>query len=119
MYTVITLEGIKIKAATIPRKHLVSTWKALTSKPFLKVKGFRLDDSDFDRVIRLRRCKEDVRREMEEWGRVLSTRGTDACVFNADETVDVDYIILIREKTYHSLGEIIKHELSHIAEEDL
>jgi hypothetical protein len=69
--------------------------------------------------MRLRKCKEDERREMEEWGRILSTSGTDACVFNANETANVDYIILIREKTYHSLGEIIKHELSHIAEGDL
>ena len=119
MYTVIALEGIKIKAAPIPRPLLVSTWKALTSKPFPKVKGFRLNDSDFERVMRLRRCKEDERREMEEWGRVLSTSGTDACVFNANETADGDYIILIREKTYHSFGEIIEHELSHIAESDL
>ena len=119
MYTVITLEGIRIKAATIPRQLLVSMWKALTSKPFPKVKGFRLSDSDFERVMRLRRCKEDERREMEEWGRALSTSGTDACVFNANETGKGDYIILIREKTFHSLGEIIKHELSHIAEGDL
>jgi len=119
MYTVITLEGVRIKAAPISRTLLVSAWMALTSKPFPKVKGFRLSDSDFERVMQLRRCKEDERREMEEWGRVLSTSGTDACVFNANETGDGDYIILIREKTYRSLGEIIKHELSHIAEGDL
>jgi hypothetical protein len=119
MYTVITLEDIRIKAATIPRQLLVSSWKSLTSKPFPKVKGFRLSDNDFEQVMHLRRCKEDERREREEWGRVLSTSGTDACVFNANETADVDYIILIREKTYHSLEEIIEHELSHIAEGDL
>jgi hypothetical protein len=119
MCTVITLEGSKIKAAPIPRLLFVSTWKALTSKPFPKVKGFRLSGSDFERVMQLRRCKEDERREIEEWGRVLSTSGTDACVFNADEIGDVNYIILIREKTYHSLEEIIEHELSHIAEGDL
>jgi len=119
MYTMITLEGIRIKAATIPRQHLLSAWKALTSKPFPKVKGFRLSDSDFERITQLRRCREDERREMEEWGRVLSTSRTDACVFNTNETGDGDYIILIREKTYHSIGEIIKHELSHIAEGDL
>ena len=119
MYTVIALEGARIKAAPIPRQLLVSAWKALNSKPFPKVKGFRLRDSDFERVMQLRRCKEDERREMEEWGRVLSTSGTDACVFNANETGDMDYIILIRKKTYHNIEEIIKHELSHIAKGDL
>ncbi len=56
---------------------------------------------------------------MEEWGRVLTTRGTDACVLTANEPADVDYIILIRKNPYHSLREIIRHELSHIAKGDL
>jgi len=116
---VITIEGIKLKATIIPEKQLISTWKTLTSEPFPKVKAFQLNDSDFNRVIQLRRCDDDERREMEEWGRVLSTGGTDACVFNADEPADVEYIILIRENPYHSLGEIIKHELFHIATGDL
>jgi hypothetical protein len=58
-------------------------------------------------------------RDIEEWGRLLSIKGTDACVFNADETQDAEYIILVREKSYHSLEEIILHELSHIAKGDL
>jgi hypothetical protein len=49
----------------------------------------------------------------------LSTKGTDACVFEADEGEDADYIILVRKNSYHSLDDIIIHELSHIARGDL
>lgn len=58
-------------------------------------------------------------REIMEWGRVLSTKGTDACVFNAEEADGVDYIILVRKTPYHILDEIILHELGHIARGDL
>lgn len=115
----ITIEGIRVKARIVPRKELVSTWKTLTGNPFPKVKAFQLDNSCFDYVMQLRRCLEDERREMEEWGRVLSIEGTDACVFNADESADVDYVILVRENSYHSLQEVLKHELSHIVRGDL
>jgi len=115
----ITIEGIKVKAKTIPKKPLISAWKTLTNEPFPKLKAFQLNDSDFNRVIQLRRCEEDERREMEEWGRVLTTRGTDACVLTANEPAGVDYIILVRKSPYHSLREIIRHELSHIAKGDL
>jgi hypothetical protein len=115
----ITIEGTKIKARMIPRKRIVSIWKKLTKEPFPKVAPFQLEDSDFDRVIELMKCTDDERREIEEWGRVLSARGTDACVFNADEFADFDYIILIRENPYHRFGEVLKHELSHIARGDL
>ena len=53
--------------------------------------------------------------EIVEWGRTLSTKGTDACVFNARETEEAKYIILVRENPYHRFDEIILHELSHIA----
>jgi hypothetical protein len=115
----ITVEGIKVKAKTIPNKQLESVWKRLTDKPFPKVKAFQLNDDDFDRVIRLKRCEEDELRELKEWGRVLTTEGTDACVFNADELANLEHIILVREKPYHSLGEILKHELLHIARGEL
>ena len=115
----ITIEGIKVKAKTIPKELLISAWKTLTNEPFPKVKAFQLNDSDFNRVIQLRRCEEDEIREMEEWGRVLTTRGTDACVLTAHEYPDVDYLILIRKNPYHNLREIIRHELSHIAKGDL
>jgi hypothetical protein len=115
----IVVDGIEAKARAIPRKQLLSIWKTLTAKTFPKVKGFRLNDRDFEHVIRARKCKEDERREIREWGRVLSTRGTDACVFNADEPADVDYVILIRENPYHRFEEILEHELSHIARGDL
>jgi hypothetical protein len=36
-----------------------------------------------------------------------------------DEFADFDYIILIRENPYHRFGEVLKHELSHIARGDL
>jgi hypothetical protein len=113
------VEGIKVKAKTIPRKQLVSMWKKLTLKPFPRVQAFQLPDSDFDHIIRLKKCREDEAREMEEWGKLLSTEGTDACVFNAEESSNVDYMILIRENPYHSLGEVLHHELVHIARGDL
>jgi len=56
---------------------------------------------------------------MKEWGRVLSTKGTDACVFKTNEYVDMDYVILVRENPYHKLDEILKHELTHISRGDL
>lgn len=119
MFAVITIEGIRVNAKAISKKQLASIWKTLSSKAFPRVKAFQLDDGDFDRVMALRKCWADVGREMIEWGRVLSTKGTDACVFNADEFVEVDYVILVRENPYHSLKEVLEHELSHIARGDL
>jgi hypothetical protein len=119
MFVVITIEGIRVNAKAISEKQLVSMWKALSSRPFPRVKAFQLDDGDFDRVMALRKCWADVGREMIEWGRILPTKGTDACVFNADEFIDVDYVILVRENPYHSLKEVLEHELSHIARGDL
>lgn len=113
------VEGMKLKAKTIPKKHLAAAWKTLSSQPLPKVKALKLSDEDFNHVLEHRRCFEDECREVEEWGRVLSTWGTDACVFNGDETDDSDFIILVRENPYHSLDEIIVHELSHIARGDL
>jgi hypothetical protein len=84
-----------------------------------KVKALRLNDDDFNQVIRQRQCFEDKLREIEEWGRVLSTKDTDACVFRTDESDKEDFVILVRENPYHSLDEIIVHELSHIARGDL
>ena len=115
----VLVEGVKMKAKRIPKNQLVKAWKTLSSKPLPKVKVLKLSDEDFNHVIQHRHCVEDDLREIEEWGRTLSTKGTDACVFNADETEDADYIILVRENPYHSLNEIILHELSHIARGDL
>jgi hypothetical protein len=114
----ITIEGTRVKAKTIPRKKLEAIWAVLTSKPFPKIKAFQLRDYDFERVIRLRRCDEDMERELEEWGRLLSTEGTDACVFT-DAEATAEYVILIRENPYHSVDKILEHELSHIAKGDL
>jgi hypothetical protein len=111
--------GIKMKVQRIPKKQLVTVWKTLSSKPFPKVRALKLSDEDFDHVIRHRHCEADDLREIEEWGRTLSTKGTDACVFNAEDTADVDYVILVRENPYHNFEEIIRHELSHIARGDL
>jgi hypothetical protein len=113
-----TIEGIRLKAKAIPRKTLLSIWKKLASKPFPNVKAFHLNDQDFDRIIRLRRCNDDMERELEEWGRVLSTEGTDACVFNDEERI-ADFVILVREDPFHGLAEILEHELAHIARGDL
>ncbi len=115
----VTIEGIKVHAKPIPKCQLQSTWLQLTSKPFPKIKALQLKDDDFDRVIRLKRCREDELRELEEWNAILSPEGTDACVLNAEARSSFDYIILIRENPYHSLGKILRHELTHIARNDL
>jgi hypothetical protein len=115
----VELEGLQMKVEHIPRKQLATAWKTLSRKPMPKVKALRLNDEDFNRVLKQRRCVEDECREIEEWGRILSTKGTDACVFNAEDTEDADYIILVRENPYHSLDEILVHELAHIARGDL
>jgi hypothetical protein len=115
----IMVEGIKLKAKPIPKKQLLSTWKTLTCKLFPRVKAFQLSDADFDTAIQLKKCKEDELRELEEWSTILTTEGTDACVFNTDEIPGLDFMILIRENPYHKPDEILKHELSHIARGDL
>ncbi len=84
-----------------------------------KIKALRLSDIDFNYVLQHRRCLEDDLLEIEEWGRLLSIEGTDACVFNADRTDNAQYVILVRRTPYHTLEEIIRHELSHIARGDL
>ena len=119
MVSLITVEGIKVNAKPIPKTHLFSIWKTITNKPFPKVKANELKDNDFDRVIRLRRCKEDDLRELKEWNTLLTTEGTDACVFNADETTGLDFMIIIRKSHYHKLEKILEHELSHITRGDL
>jgi hypothetical protein len=115
----VMVEGMEIKAKRIHGKKLVKAWKTLSSKPLPKIKALKLRDEDFNCVIEQRRCLEDDLREIEEWGRVLSTKGTDACVFNACENEDAQYIILVRENPFHQIDEIIIHELSHIARGDL
>jgi hypothetical protein len=114
----VNFDGFDVNARSIPKKQLVSIWRTLTRHPFPNVRAFWLEDEDFEYVLRLRKCREDERREMLEWGRVLSTKGTDACVFNA-EGADVDYVILIRDNPYHRPQEILEHELRHIARGDL
>jgi hypothetical protein len=113
------VNGIKLKVHPIPLRKLVTVWKTLSEKPFPNVKAFKLNDNDFNFVLEHRHCIEDDFREILEWGRILSTKGTDACVFNADENETEDFVILIREKPYHRLEEILIHELSHIARGDL
>ena len=114
-----TIEGAKVRARTIPRKQLISIWKTLSNEPLPKVKAFQLEEEDFDCMMRTRNCKEDERREKEEWGRVLSAGGTDACVFNSQEFAGVAYVILVRKRPYHGLAEVLEHELFHIARGDL
>jgi hypothetical protein len=108
------VEGREMNARRIHVNKLVKAWKNLSSKPLPKIKALRVSDEDFNCVIEQRRCLEDSLREIEEWGRVLSTRGTDAC-----ESEGADYVILIRESPFHKVDEIILHELMHIARGDL
>jgi hypothetical protein len=115
----VLVEGLELEIKRIPKKELIMVWKSLTDKPFPKIKAMILSDDDFNHVIEHRNCPEDALREIEEWGRILSTKGTDACVFNGDDKEKADYIILIRKNPYHKLEEIIPHELSHIIRGDL
>jgi hypothetical protein len=115
----VLVEGIKMRAKRIPKKQLIAAWKTLSSKLLPKVKALQLSDEEFNHVIEDRSCPEDAVREVIEWGRILSVKGTDACVFNADKTEDAKYIILVRKNSYHALDEILLHELSHIARGDL
>ena len=97
------LKAWKLKAKPIHGNKLVKAWKTLSSKPLPKIKALQLSDEDFNYVIEQRRCFEDDLREIEEWGRVLSTRGTDACVFNACENEDADYVILVGKTPFTEL----------------
>ncbi|MGD6852386.1 MAG: hypothetical protein ACQCN6_10045 [Candidatus Bathyarchaeia archaeon] len=115
----VLLEGLEMQAERIPKKQLVAAWKTLSDKPFPNVKMLRLSDNDFNHVLHHRRCLEDDLREIEEWGRVLPAKGTDACIFNNEEDDGADYIILVRKNPYHTLEEIILHELGHIANGDI
>lgn len=115
----VLIEGLQMKAKRIHENQLVKAWKTLSSKPFPKIRALKLKDEDFNQIIDQRRCIEDDLREIEEWGRILSTKGTDACVFNAEEGDGAQYIILVRENPYHTMNEIILHELTHIARGDL
>jgi hypothetical protein len=115
----VIIEGIAINAKKIPKQQLNSIWQSLSKNPLPKVCAFVLEDEDFNRIIRLKRCEADLQRELEEWGYILTTEGTDACVFNIDNYLDAKFMILIRKNPYHSFVEIIAHELSHIAKGDL
>jgi hypothetical protein len=115
----VLVEGLSLQVEVIPRALLLKAWRTLSPEPLPNVKALRLGDDDFNHVLVHRQCLEDDLREIEEWGRILSTKGTDACVFNADEADDADYIILVRRNPYHTLEEILVHELAHIARGDL
>ena len=118
-FFMLTFGGQEMKSKRIHKKQLIKAWKKISNKPLPKIKALKLTDEDFNRVIDCRRCPEDQLREIEEWGRVLPTKGTDACVYNAEEKDDVEYIMLVRENPHHTLEEIITHELLHIARGDL
>jgi hypothetical protein len=111
--------GLSLKVEVISKRQLNKAWKTLSSKPMPKVKAMRIGDEDFNNVLQHRKCFDDDIREIEEWGRILPTKGTDACVFNADQVDGEDYIILVRQNPYHTIEEILVHELAHIARGDL
>jgi hypothetical protein len=113
------VEGLTLQASTIPHRQLVACWRHISRKPMPRVKALRLSDADFNHVLENRDCLEDQLREVEEWGHVLSHSGTDACIYNADQGDDCDFVILIRQNPYHSLEAILLHELWHIVRGDL
>jgi hypothetical protein len=115
----IMVDGRRVKTKELPRQRLLSIWKRLAKEPFPKVRAFQLEDEDFDDFVKMTKCRGDERREMEEWGRMLSAKGTDACVYMSDDSSNVEYVILVRENPYHTVEEILEHELSHIAKGDL
>jgi len=115
----VTIEGVSAKGREISRRQLVSIWKNISEEPLPKIKAFQVQAKDFRTLLKTQKCFDNEIREVEEWGRLLSAKGTDACVFNAERSDDVDYIILIRSNPYHTLAEILEHELSHIAMGDL
>lgn len=115
----VLVEGVEVKAKRIPKKQLVDAWKTLTSQPFPNIRALILSDEDFNNVMQRKRCFEDSLREIEEWGKILSIEGTDACIFNVNETAIMNYTILIRKNPYHNVKEIILHELAHITRGDL
>ena len=118
-FFMVMVEGQEMRGKRIKKSTLAKFWRTLSREPLPKVKAFCLDDEDFNSVIEQRRCYEDNLREIEEWGRVLSTKGTDACVFNATQREEADYVILVRQNPFHHIDDIILHELSHIARGDL
>jgi hypothetical protein len=116
----VLVEGMQLNGNRITGSQIRKAWATISSKPLPKIKAVALSNADFNRIIDVRRCPEDDMREIEEWGRILSTKCTDACVFNADQTTEgAEYIILVRQSPYHSLEEILIHELMHIARGDL
>jgi hypothetical protein len=115
----IVVDGKRVKAKNFPRQRLLPIWKRVGRGPFPRVRAFQLKDDDFDDFVRMTKCRSDERREMEEWGRVLSAKGTDACVYNSHDSSGIGYIILVRENPYHDTEKILEHELSHIAKGDL
>ena len=115
----IRIEGIKLNGRKVPRSQLLSVWRMISKEPFPRIEAFLLDDKDFEYILKLNRCRDDEIREILEWGRILSVKGTDACVFNPEDCSDVDYFILIRKNPYHKMKDILNHELSHIAAGDL
>ena len=113
------IEGVLVKGSEISKRYLLAIWRSLSSDPLPAVRAFQLLAKDFNHILRVQKCLDDEIREVEEWGRILSVKGTDACVFNSVEVGGAEFIILIRRNHYHPLNEILKHELSHIASGDL
>jgi len=111
----VMIEGVSAKGREIHRWQLLSVWKNISDEPLPKVRAFQVCAKDFNNIIRKQKCLDNDIREIKEWGRILSVKGTDACVFNAETHDNIDYIILIRSNSYHSLEKILTHELIHIA----
>ena len=115
----VLVEGLDLRAEYIGTEQLIAAWRMLSRNPLPRVKALRLSDADFDHILTHKRCPGDELREIIEWGRILSTKGTDACIFNAEGTEESGYIILVRQNPYHTIDEILVHELAHIVKGDL
>jgi len=48
--------------------------ETLSSNPLPKIKALELSDEDFNHIMGVKCCPEDQMREIDEWGRILSTK---------------------------------------------
>jgi Cft2 family RNA processing exonuclease len=119
----VVIEGTRVRGKRIPQKTLRAIWRTLATRRLPRVMALQVTEDAFESALKRMRASDygrvNARREVAEWGQTLSVRGTDACVFNTHECPGVDYVLLVRDKPYHRLGDVLKHELAHIARGDL
>jgi len=69
----VLVEGMQLNGKRITGNQIRKAWKSISSKPLPKIKAITLSNADFNYIVDVRRCPEDDMREIEEWGRILST----------------------------------------------